>query len=270
MPLRQPVEKHHFENDMMQRLAVVLFRPRISENIGSVARACANMGCSRLILVDPREWDRERAGRLATSQGREILDTIECHSTLKEALSQFSVVYGTTARTGGWRKGLLTPEEAAARIAADTARERDVAIVFGPEDRGLTNTEIDTCGQLLVIPTAGDSSSLNLAHAVLIILYECFKRAGGEGDLQPAGPELSRPVTHQEQEVLFSHLEQALTAIDYVKQDNLRYWMLPLRRFMQRLRLRHNEYNLLMGICRQVMWKAGLAERRKDEGERMK
>ncbi|MFW5722546.1 MAG: RNA methyltransferase, partial [Desulfohalobiaceae bacterium] len=127
----------------MQRLAVVLFRPRISENIGSVARVCANMGCSRLILVDPREWDRERAGRLATSQGREILDTIECHSTLTEALSQFSVVYGTTARTGGWRKGLLTPEEAAPRIAGDTARERDVAIVFGPEDRGLTNAEID-------------------------------------------------------------------------------------------------------------------------------
>jgi tRNA/rRNA methyltransferase len=238
---------------MLDNLAVILFKPKFAENIGATARACLNMGCSQLVVIQPQNWDMDRAASLATPKGQDVLSQIKFEPDLSSALSPFQVAYGTTARTGGWRKGILTPEQAAPQIVESIASEQKVAIVFGPEDRGLTNQEIDICGQLLTIPTAREASSLNLAQAVLIILYECLKK-GLDKPFSPAGPPPSRLINHHEQEILYSNIQEVLLEIDFIKKDNLDYWMLPLRRFMNRLKLKRNEYNLLMGICRQIKW----------------
>lgn len=180
---------------------------------------------------------------------------------LATALASFNMVYATTARTGGWRKGVLTPSQAAPEIGEHLGEGLEVAIVFGPEDRGLTNEDIALCGRLLCIPTTG-SSSLNLAQAVLIVLYECFTHAPNTRPFRPAGPSLERRITHQEQQTLYATLEKTLLAIDYLKSDNPDYWMLPVKRFLQRTPLRRNEFNLLMGVCRQAQWlstQAGIA-----------
>ena len=96
-----------------------------------------------------------------------------------------------------------------------------------------------------------EASSLNLAQAVLLVLYECMKK-GLDKPFSPAEPPPSRLINHQEQEILYSNIQEVLLRIDFIKKDNLDYWMLPLRRFMNRLKLKRNEFNLLMGICRQI------------------
>ena len=150
----------------LERVAVVLFRPRLAENIGAVARAACNMGLKRLIAVQPLDLDLDRMAMLATGPAVEFLDRMEVHDDLAGALAPFQYVVGTTARLGGVRNDYLSPREMAARLIELTAAN-DVALLFGPENFGLTNEELPFCHALVTIPT-GDCSSLNLAQAVMV------------------------------------------------------------------------------------------------------
>ncbi len=243
---------------MIDGLRVVLFQPKFAQNVGAAARACANMGCGELVLVAPRDWDLERALPLATPKGEPVLRAARVVDELEQALAGCAHVYGTTARTGGWRTGLLTPRAAAERVAGQCREGARVALLFGPEDRGLTNAETEVCGQLVTIPTA-EASSLNLAQAVLLLLYECFLAAQEAPRGAPREPAAHNLATHAEQELLFAAMREALLAIGVLKDQNTDYWMLPVRRFVQRTPLRRAEFNMLMGVCRQVRWVAGRA-----------
>lgn len=236
---------------MLEHIDVVLFRPKYPENIGSVARACLNMGCSQIILVDPWNWDLDKALPLATHHARHLLDNIRIFSTLSEALAPYNFIYGTTARTGGWRKAIQTPDQAAISIIDQRNAGGKVAIVFGPENVGLTNEEIELCTQLLTIPTTENLSSLNLSQAVMVVLYECFKKSLTK-PLKISGHEQARYINSNEREILFSKLCETLLEIDYLKPDNPDYFMLTVRRFLNRVNPRLNEYNQLMGLCRQM------------------
>jgi len=239
----------------MENIAVVLCRTKYSENIGSVARACANMGVNELILVSPMELDLNRALPLATPKGKNILERASIVSNLSVALENFNKVYGTTARTGGWRKRILLPKQAASEIAKDVAEGRKVAIVFGPEDTGLLNQEIELCGQLITIPTNPGAWSLNVAQAVLIILYECFNKISyhnwSKTNLEK---DLTKYATHKDLQLLFENLKKVLSEIDFLLPYNTDYFMLPIKRFIHRINLKKNEFNMLMGICRQLLW----------------
>lgn len=241
---------------MDMNIAVVLVRTKYPENVGSVARACLNMGVSDMILVDPQHYAPDKAAPLATVHAKHILDSAAIVPDLNTALADFQSTYGTTARMGGWRKAVLTPDKAALEMAEKMASGERIALVFGPEDKGLTNEETTTCGRLVNIPTSREGTSLNLSQAVLILLYEAFRARHGHGR-QTADPTSSQLATHQEQETLFASMQDALVAIDFLKQNNSDYWMLPIRRFFQRFSLKRHEYNLLMGICRQIKWVAG-------------
>ena len=100
--------------DALRHLEIIMVGTKFPENIGMAARACANTGCGRLTLVSPAWWDKEKARPLATAKGEPLLDAIEVKPTLGDALAPNVLTFGTTARTGGWRRGLLTPEQAAA------------------------------------------------------------------------------------------------------------------------------------------------------------
>jgi tRNA/rRNA methyltransferase len=240
-------------------LDIVLFRPKYPENIGSVARAMLNMGASSLILVDPQGFDLEKAAPLATFHALPILEAARSVPDLRTALAGTALAIGTTARTGGWRKGLLSPAGAAAQhVLPRLAEGGRVALVFGPEDRGLTNEETSLCDHLVMIPASPECTSLNLSQAVLILLYECFQRSL-EAPFEPKGPPSERDATFEERDALFANIQAALAEIGFLKDQNQDYWMLPVRRFFGRFRLRRNEFNLLMGVCRQVRWVAGRA-----------
>jgi tRNA/rRNA methyltransferase len=247
-------------------LDVVLFRPKYPENVGSVARAMLNMGAKSLILVEPQDFDLERAAPLATVHARHILETARMVDTLGEALSGCALAIGTTARTGGWRKGLLTPAKAAPEVLERLRDGGRVALVFGPEDRGLTNAETSLCDQLAMIPASPECTSLNLSQAVLILLYECFQLSLAR-PFEPKGPPPERDASFEERQALLDNVRQALADIDFLKDQNEEYWMLPVRRFFSRFRLKRNEFNLLMGICRQVRFVAARAALRAKGGE---
>ncbi len=247
---------------MLENVRVVLFDTKFAENVGSVARACVNMGCRDLVLVSPRGWDMERALPMATVKGAELLRRMRIVDTLGEALAGCAHVYGTTARTGGWRRGILSPGAAADAVTEQVRGGARVALVFGPEDRGLTNAETEVCSQLVTIPTDPEASSLNLSQAVLVVLYECFVRSQDRPRGLPREPAAHNLATHEEQELLFRAMRDALLSIGVLKDQNTDYWMLPVRRFVQRVPLRRGEFNMLMGVCRQVRWvasRAGLA-----------
>jgi len=241
---------------MLDNLTVVLVRPKYPENIGSIARACLNFGCRDLVLVNPQNFDLEKALPLATAHASHILYEARVLPDLKKALAGHAHVYAATARTGGWRKGLLSAKQAGQEIAAHLASGSGTALVFGPENTGLTNEEIEPADRLVTIPTTPESKSLNMAHAALVLLYECFVNTLS-GRFAAPGPPESPPATHEERELLIKTMQKALLTIDFLKQDNPDYWMLPFRRFLGRIGLGRNEFNLLMGVCRQILWMAG-------------
>ena len=242
----------------MLPITVILVRPRFPENIGMAARACANMGVRDLVLIEPERWDYDKAVPLATGKGIEVLDHVRLMPSLAEALAPYTIALGTTARTGGWRSNVITPRKAAAAIAAhcrDAENNAAVALVFGPEDRGLENTETALCTHLVTIPTAPEASSLNLAQAVLVLLYECFTASLDHAyhpDRTPKGRKNSRIATVEEQEMLFATLEETLSGIEFLPKNNAEWFMQPLRSFFRRAILRRHEFDIFMGICRRI------------------
>jgi tRNA/rRNA methyltransferase len=133
----------------------------------------------------------------------------------------------------------------------DITQQNKVALLFGPEDRGLTNEEIRLCHLLVNIPTS-DFSSLNLAQAVMVICYELFKAT-----LDPAKPFTPRLASRHELDGMYDQVKEILIRINYIQPDNPDYWMNKLRHFFSRLQLRAGEVSIIRGICRQINWYAG-------------
>lgn len=226
------------------RLAVILNKTRFPENIGMAARACANMGCERLILSAPERWDYLKAEPLATPKGVPLLKTIAIYDKLEDALAPFNYVIGTTARSGGFRRQPLAPDQAA-REAAKV--EGEVALLFGPEDRGLTNRELRFCQRLVHIPANPAANSLNLAQAVLIMLYE-FRKSGRE---MPACQK-PRGIGIRERILLEDNFKSALIGLDCLRADNPDYFFQIWQGMLNRIRPTREEFDALMGFCRQL------------------
>ncbi len=234
----------------LDRVTMVLHRPRYPENIGAAARAVCNMGIGGLAVVAPERFDMEAVARLATHAAGEVTDAIRRYDDLSSAVADCGFVVGTTARLGGQRETVLTPASMARQLISIT-RENRVAIVFGPEDRGLTNEDLRLCHRLVHIPTAS-FSSINLAQAVMIISYTLFTAA--PGDDSPAAPRLA---TRYELDGMYDQLKDILSRIHYINPENPDYWMHHLRQFFTRIQLRAKEVSIIRGICRQVDWYAG-------------
>ena len=231
----------------LENIHIILNRPRFPENIGAVVRAMRNMGLSRLMVVDPENYDLDKIMRLATHESAEMVAQIKIHNTLEAAIAEMNYVVGTTARLGGERQVVRKPTDLARQLIA-ISQDNPVAVVFGPEDRGLVNEEIRRCHALVNIPTA-DFSSINLAQAVMIIGYEIFQAS------RPAGREFApRLASRRELDGMYEQLKDLLVRIDYIMPDNPDYWMNKLRLFFSRIPLRAREVSIIRGICRQVNW----------------
>jgi tRNA/rRNA methyltransferase len=234
----------------LERVAIVLYRPRLPENIGAAARAACNMGLSRLAVVQPEDLDRERMAMMATGAAAHLLDNMAVHDDLAAALGPFQYIVGTTARLGGpVRQEILDPHQAAARLV-DISQHNDIALLFGPENWGLTNHELRLCHALVTIPT-GECSSLNLAQAVMVMAYEVFTAGGAERHFTP------RLANFRELESMYEMLQETLVKIDFISHQNPEYWMHNARRLFARHGLRAREAQVIKGICRQIDWYVG-------------
>jgi tRNA/rRNA methyltransferase len=233
----------------LTNLRIILVRPRYSGNIGAVARAMCNMGINDLALVNPVQLCRDEADAMAV-HARDILDTMQIHSSLRAAIADCGLVVGTTRRPGLYREGALTPRELASRVVA-TATANRVALVFGPEDSGLANDDLRFCHQLATIPADPTYASLNVAQAVLLCCYEVFLAAQGEDFLPP------RPLAVAErQELMYDKLKGALLKVGFLHGDNPDHIMFALRRVLGRAGLEDRDVRILLGLARQIEWYA--------------
>ena len=228
-------------------ITIVLHQPRHPENIGSVARAMCNMGFSRLVVIDPPNFDLNKILKLATHAASHVVDKISICTDLKDALSHFNYVVGTTARLGGQRQVVNNPSRLVQKLVPISVENR-IAILFGPEDKGLSNEDIRYCHALVNIPTA-EFTSLNLAQAVMIICYEIFI-AGLEKNTEFT----PRLASRHELDGMYDQLKDILVRISYINPENPDYWVNNLRRFFSRLQLRAKEVGIIRGICRQIDW----------------
>jgi tRNA/rRNA methyltransferase len=142
----------------------------------------------------------------------------------------------------------VIPADRLAPEIAPIAENNRVGLVFGPEDRGLTNEDLRLCHRLVNIPTA-EFSSLNLAQAVMIICYEL--RRDRSSETKPFKPRLAN---RRELDGMYAQLKDVLVKISYIQPDNPDYFMNNLRQFGTRMRLRAKEVSIIRGICRQINW----------------
>ncbi|MBU0729113.1 MAG: RNA methyltransferase [Proteobacteria bacterium] len=236
---------------LIANVAIVLVEPKYPENIGASARSAMNMGISRLIVVAAEKPDKERMLKMATHNAAHLIEEMELFADLESALSPFSFVIGTTARLGRKRRAIQTPRHVAA-AAVPILQNNLVALLFGPEDRGLTNDDLKYCHTTSTIPTE-NFSSLNLAQAVAIHCYEMYMAT-----LQASRDENTRfqpkLADSFEIEEMYKHLENVLTTIGFLKKTDYEYWMGNIRHFLGRIHLRARDVRILRGLCRQFLW----------------
>jgi tRNA (cytidine32/uridine32-2'-O)-methyltransferase len=228
-------------------IRIVLVNTSHPGNIGGVARAMKNMGLSQLYLVEPRQYPDEQAQWRAVSAA-DVLENAVVTSTLAEAIGDCQFVVGTSARERRIPWPILDPRQCAERVA-EVSSTAQVAILFGREDRGLTNEELKVCNLHLSIPTAAAYSSLNLAMAVQIVCYE-LRMLLIQNDLPVAeDDQWDTPFsTSENMERFYAHLEQTLIAIEFLDPAAPRQLMSRLRRLYSRVRLDEMELNILRGI----------------------
>lgn len=244
-------------NVKLDNVTIVLKGPKFPGNVGSTARCAMNMGIGKMMVVGNRDLDDEAVRQMATHVSREIVDGIRHFDTLDEALAGFSWVVGTTARHGSGR-GPVVPPRGMAEIVVGLSQENDIALLFGPEDTGLTNDDLRFCQTLVTIPTAG-FKSLNLSHAVMVVCYELFvARLEKEKD----GAVTPKLASVKELEGMYAKLKETLLAIGFLLPDNPDYWMMHLRRLFSRTTLLAREVKILRGICRQIEWYGEHKERK--------
>jgi tRNA/rRNA methyltransferase len=286
-------------NDPLKNIAIVLVRPQYAGNIGSVCRAMKNMGLTRLVMVSPEQDPLSAEARMMATSAKDILQKAKIFSSLEDALQGFRWIAGTSARKGINRGPFVSPREVCPEIIQH-ARSIPVAILFGPEDRGLTNRELDPCHALISIPTHPGLSSLNLAQAVILLCYElylaslaelgneecgmrpepckvqgCPALCVGQGGLRNekrvrrgkacSSSGLPAPLAEfQKVEKMYAHLEQLLLRIGFLDSNNPKRIMHTLRRIFGRANLGDRDVAILRGIFRQLEWYATHGRQKKD------
>lgn len=227
-----------------ENIRIVLVMPTHAGNIGAVARAMKNMGLRRLYLVAPPEYLTDEASARAAGAD-DVLRQARSFPSLSEALHGCRYVIGTSARSRRLAWPQYDPVDAARHLVAE-AGQGEVALLFGAERTGLTNSELELCHGLVTIPADPDFSSLNIACAVQIMVYELFRSAHSA---PLAAPLRAEPLADSAAvERFYEHLEQVLIELRFLNPKHPRKLMRRLVRLFSRVRLEVNEINILRGI----------------------
>jgi tRNA (cytidine32/uridine32-2'-O)-methyltransferase len=236
-------------------IKIVLVNTAHPGNIGGAARAMKNMGLSELCLVEPREYPAPRAVWRAAG-AREVLTHATVVDSVDEAIADCSLVIGTSARERRIPWPLINPRECGVRVWAE-AQKHKVALLFGREDRGLTNDELQKCHYHVHIPSNPEYSSLNLATAVQVLAYEIrmASLANENGDL-PDLAEWDQPLVNAEDlENFHNHLAETMAELDFYDPKNPKQLLTRMRRLFNRLRMDQMEVSILRGLLSAVQRK---------------
>ena len=234
-----------YSHPYLDNISVVLVDTKTPGNMGAVARCIMNMGLSNLVLVRPPADPDNEARKLAAG-AHHLLHKAQSFSTLRDAVSDFGLVIGTSRHQSRWRRNFHTPRALAEKLMPYLPRNR-VAIVFGNEVNGLQNDDIALCHELISIPSSSTFPSLNLSHAVMIVVYELFvaaqaKLTASDRTLAPSG----------ELESFYEHLQKSLQEVGFIDKAHPEHMMLSLRQLFGRARLDSRDVGILRGILSQI------------------
>ncbi|MEQ1290789.1 RNA methyltransferase [Acinetobacter johnsonii] len=248
----------------LSHVRIVMVNTTLPANIGSALRAMKTMGLSKLVLVAPKTYPHPDIDALAAG-ATDLIEQIEIVETLADAIKDCHLVFGTSARSRTIPWPLLDARPAAEKsISAVVNDQQDVAVVFGREDRGLTNEELAMANYHVTIPVNTDYGVLNVAQAIQVICYEMRMATlatveSGEDETatmpvtDTESMQWDEPlVTHEQMEQFYPHIEKMLAEIEFLDPKNPRLLPLRLRRLFGRIQLDRMEYHLLRGIFSRV------------------
>jgi len=231
-------------SELLLPIRIVLSHTSHPGNIGAVARAMKNMGLSELHLVNPCDY-RDYEAYARASGADDVLTTAVVHADLQSAVNDCGLIFGTSARQRHVPFVPVEPRACAEQAIAAAAKGDHVAIVFGCERTGLQNEELALCHHLVTIPTSDVYSSLNIAMAVQIIVYEVFlaTRSGVQSI------ERDEPLaTAEDLERLYTHISDALEGTSFRNHSGSSNLMTRVRRIFNRAQLDQHEMRILRGI----------------------
>lgn len=248
----------------LSHVRIVMVNTTLPANIGSALRAMKTMGLSKLVLVAPKTYPHPDINALAAGAA-DLIDQIEIVARLEDAIQDCQLVFGTSARSRTIPWPLLDARPAAEKsLQAVVKQQQEIAIVFGREDRGLTNEELAMANYHVTIPVNDDYGVLNVAQAIQVICYE-MRMAALQLIEQPQDTQATMQVTdsqsmqwdeplvtHDQMQQFYPHLEKMLAEIEFMDPKNPRLLPLRLRRLFGRIQLDTMEYHLLRGIFTRV------------------
>ena len=237
-------EKKVKSNELLGSVKVVLVGTTHPGNIGATARAMKNMGILNLVLVTPKEFPSDVA-TYRSKAAKDVLEKAEVFDDLESAVSDCELVIGTSARGRTVPWPILNPKKAAEEVS-NAALYNNVAIVFGREDRGLTNEELGLCNLHVHIPTDPEYSSLNVAQAVQILVYEIrVALLDNEEERDYWDVQLAN---NEQIERLIDHMDELMQEVEFYDVDNPRKLLIRVRRFFKRSKIDLMEANIFRGL----------------------
>ena len=229
-------------------LAVVLVEPAGPLNVGSVARLCANFDVDTLRLVAPRcDHLGEEARRMAV-HGEALLEGAQLFPSLEAALADCRRVVATSGRIEEEALPLSGPAEALSWLQGGTSVDAPAALVFGREDRGLSNGELLQAGRILRLDTSEAYASMNLSHAVAVCLHELRRCPPAPVAPQP------EPCRREQLEAALADAEELLLEVGFLYPHTAQARLGKVRALLQRAEIRDDEVALLRGMVRQLRW----------------
>ena len=234
---------------MLDRIKIILVKPSHPGNVGAVARAMKTMGLSRLCMVSPCHFHCQEA-TVRASGADDLLATAEVYDSLETAIADCQTVYATSARSRAlpWPTGT-------ARSCADQMATEDqgqMAVVFGCESSGLSNTHLSLCDYHLVIPTVSHFSSLNLASAVQIVCYELFCAAQQPNKAGIETPQDSPLADSGSVTGLIEAMTALMQSIGFLDPKHPKLLIQRLSRLFHRARLEKTEVHILRGLVSNI------------------
>lgn len=231
----------------LDNIRIVLSHTSHPGNIGAAVRAMKTMGLTSLNLINPKSFPDKTADIRAVG-ARDLLDQVKVFTDIDEALEGTMMAAAVTARARGLPHETYNSRQGAEALL-DYAREHPVALLFGAETAGLTTAEVSKCQMTIHIPTNPDYSSLNLASAVQVMVYE-LRMALPEIDEEPALT--TTPAGFNEMEFFYEHLEQVMVRSEFLNKNEPKRLMQRMRRLFSRARVEREEVNILRGILTAV------------------
>jgi len=235
-------------NDIKNQVQIVLVETSHPGNIGSVARAMKTMGLQNLVLVKPRNFPSKEAFVLS-GNAQDLIEQAVVVNTLDEAIKNCTNIYATSARTRSISWPIITAEMAGIEINKFVREGTKISIIFGREDRGLTNEELQKANKHILIPSSEDYPVLNIAMSVQVIAYEIFKNADIEVDINWQDyPELNS----EELSMLIDHFIDTSYKLNLFDEDNAKKILVRIKRMFTRLKPDKMEGNFLRGFLTRI------------------